>query len=328
MREAVLLLKNFSFRKAYNSLCLRFAYLLKLIFRNVKNKCLPEALSIEISSVCNLKCPQCPTGLGKIKRKNKFIDKELYVGVLDDVSPTLWHLFLYFQGEPLMNSDFAYYIKEAKKRKIYVAISTNGHYLTENACNQLVDSGLDEVIISLDGTSQDEYAKYRVGGNFDKVLKGIRTLVETKNRKNSKRPIVTLQFIVFSHNEKSIDEFKILARHLSADKIQIKTAQLENLRDVYLLPENEKYRRYRIENGKAVIKKKLKNRCWRMWHSSVITTDGVVVPCCFDKYSENEMGNINHNDFREIWHSSKYDEFRNKVFTNRKSIKMCRNCTE
>ncbi len=237
-------------------------------------------------------------------------------------------MLLYFQGEPFMNPDWSFFVREASKRRIYTAISTNGHFLDGKNIELIFRTGLDEIIISVDGVTQEEYEKYRKGGNLNTVLSGIEKLVSAKKNNGSLKPVITLQFIVFSHNEHSVDVFKKMAKNTGADRIEIKTAQLEDLSNTGLLPLNDKYRRYNVVNDKAVLKKKIKNRCWRMWHSFVVTSDAKVVPCCFDKYAEHTMGTLSNSTVEEIWFSQKYYEFRGKIFNNRTSVAMCRNCVE
>jgi len=65
-----------------------------------------------------------------------------------------------------------------------------------------------------------------------------------------------------------------------------------------------------------------------MWHSCVITWDGQVVPCCFDKDAEHPMGRLDQQNFNEIWHSRAYQNFRESLFHSRSQIEMCKNCSE
>jgi radical SAM protein with 4Fe4S-binding SPASM domain len=322
------LLQKFSWQKLVNSFCLRISYLVKIIFKTTGICGLPEAISVEPSTICNLHCPQCTLGRGELKRQNNFFDFVLYRKLIDELGSKLWYVLLYFQGEPLMNKDFFDFVKYAFSKNVYTATSTNGHYLSYENCEKLVKSGLDEIYISLDGLNAEEYEKYRQGGDYDRVIKGIKNLVEAKKNLRSKKPIITLQFIVFSHNERSAAKFKQFAKQLGANIAELKTAQLIDLTQVDFLPKNKKYSRYHIVDGKAVIKKKLKNRCWRMWHSSVVTADGNVVPCCFDKNGQFNMGNLVNISFTDIWKSYNYSSFRNRIFTSRKSMAMCNNCTE
>jgi radical SAM protein with 4Fe4S-binding SPASM domain len=93
------------------------------------------------------------------------------------------------------------------------------------------------------------------------------------------------------------------------------------------LPINENFRRYEKKGNDYRIKSQLMNRCLRLWTNPVITWDGKVVPCCFDKNSDHEMGDLTSSTLREIWEGKKYQRFRNDVLSGRKDIEICRNCT-
>jgi radical SAM protein with 4Fe4S-binding SPASM domain len=117
---------------------------------------------------------------------------------------------------------------------------------------------------------------------------------------------------------------------LGVDEVKIKTAQIydfENGND--LIPELENYSRYKKdENGTFKIKNKLLNQCWRMWQGCVITWDGKIVPCCFDKDAKYKLGNLEVEKFKDIWFSDPYNNFRKSILESRNKIDICSNCSE
>ncbi|HRW99992.1 MAG TPA: SPASM domain-containing protein, partial [Cyclobacteriaceae bacterium] len=117
---------------------------------------------------------------------------------------------------------------------------------------------------------------------------------------------------------------------LGVDEVALKTAQIYDFKNGSdLIPINEKYSRYRrTEDGSYAIKNQLLNHCWKMWHSCVITWDGKVVPCCFDKDAQFVLGDLTQNSFKEVWESKAYTNFRESLLRSRSEIDMCRNCTE
>jgi len=250
--------------------------------------------------------------------------------IIDKQHQTLIWLILYFQGEPFMNKSFFDMVSYAKSKKIFTTTSTNGHFLSrENAMNT-VNSGLDRLIISLDGLDQSTYEKYRVGGQFKQVKQGIKNLVEAKKELHKSHPFIVIQFIVFKTNEHQLEEAKKLKKLFGVDKVEIKTAQVYSSEDKnQLIPNNKKHRRYKQnEQGEWEIKKTVPNKCKRMWRAAVVTWDAQVVPCCFDKDADFQMGNLLQNSFEEIKNNEKYTQFRQQVFTNRSQIDICRNCSE
>jgi radical SAM protein with 4Fe4S-binding SPASM domain len=290
----------------------------------------PFTISVEPTTSCNLRCPECPSGLRQFSRNTGMISLELYYQVIDQLYPDLFYLILYFQGEPYLNPLFFHMVEYAGKKKIYTATSTNAHFLTDNLAKKTVESGLDRIIISLDGLDQETYEKYRVGGSMEKVIEGTRNLVRWKRELRSRTPYIILQFIVFSTNEHQVPELRKLAKDLGVDKLELKSAQVYNYEGGNtLIPKNESLSRYKKKaDGSYVIDNPLYNHCLRMWRGCVITWDGLVVPCCFDKDATHRLGDLKKQSFMEIWRGEAYTKFRNKLFSARNEIDICRNCTE
>ena len=288
------------------------------------------AVSIEPTTACNLKCPQCPSGLRQFTRPTGNLKVDFNKKILDNLGKSLQHINYYFQGEPFINPQFLDLVKEARKRNIYVVTSTNAHFISAETAAKIIDSGLSEVIISIDGTTQETYEKYRIEGDIDKVKEGVTNLVEAKRNAKSNLPIITFQFLVVSYNEHQIPEVQSLGKEMGADRVNLKTIQVyDRDKGNHLIPKDKKYSRYRQdENGDLVLKNKFKNSCWRSWSSCVITWDGRVVPCCFDKDANYKLGDLSKTEFKEIWRSDRNADFRKKILANRQAIEICKNCSE
>ena len=328
-KDAINFISKLTFNKITNALKNYSGYFYSRITKKAIHYGMPMSISIEPTTSCNLRCPQCPSGLRSFSRPTGMLEEDLFAKVIDELEKTLLYLILYFQGEPYLNKDFLEMVKYASNKNIYTATSSNGHYLTDENCKKTIEAGLDKLIISFDGISQETYKKYRVGGKLDKVLKGTKKLVEYKRKMKSSTPHIVWQFIVFKHNEHEIPELKRTAKELGVDELVLKTAQIydyENGSD--LLPTDEKYRRYTENEDHFVIKNKLLNHCWRMWQGCVITWDGKIVPCCFDKDASHQIGNLKVQNFKDIWHGKSYQSFRQAVLKSRANIDICANCTE
>ena len=150
------------------------------------NNAKPISLSVEPTTSCNLRCPECPSGLRSFTRDTGMLQKDLFQSILDQLSSDLIYLNLYFQGEPLLHPSFFDLVKMAGKKGIFTNTSSNAHFFTPEKAELLVDSGLDRLIVSIDGTTQEVYESYRVGGKLEKVLAGTRCLVEAKRKLKSK----------------------------------------------------------------------------------------------------------------------------------------------
>ncbi len=291
----------------------------------------PVSISFEPTTSCNLRCPECPSGLRAFTRPTGMLKKDFFSQTIDEIHKELLYLIFYFQGEPYLNPDFLDMVKYASSKKIYTATSTNAHYLTDDAAKRTVESGLDRLIISIDGTTQDVYQQYRVGGNLEKVLQGAKNIVKWKKELNSKTPFVFFQFLVVKPNEHQVEEIKKLAKEIGVDEVRFKTAQVYDFENDpnHLIPETDKFSRYKKnKDGSYTPKNKLANHCWKLQHANVITWDGLVVPCCFDKDAMHQLGNLKNQSFKEIWKNDNYRQFRSELMKSRRNIDICANCSE
>ena len=291
---------------------------------------MPISLSIEPTTACNLGCPECPSGLKQFSRDTGNLKAENFNRWLDQLAPTLSYLNFYFQGEPFIHNEILQFISKASAAGIYTSTSTNAHFITEKRAEEIIRSGLDRILISIDGTTQEVYEQYRVNGTLQKVLDGTKLLVEARKNLKSKTPHIIFQFLVVRPNEHQIEDAKQLANEYKVDEIRFKTAQVYDYENGNpLIPTIEKYSRYkRHANGKFSVKSSLENHCWRMWSGAVVTWDGKVVPCCFDKDATHEMGNLSKENFNSIWKGPTYTAFRKQLLKGRKEIDICKNCSE
>ena len=249
---------------------------------------------------------------------------------MNEVSDHLLYLTFYFQGEPYLNPEFLRMVQIANQHRVYTTTSTNAHFLDDTNAKKTVESGLDRLIISIDGASQETYESYRKEGDLTKVLEGTKNVLKWRKKLRSRSPKVVWQFLVVKPNEHEIPQVKKLAKEYEVDKVAFKTAQIYDYQNgSELIPSIDKYSRYKENHdGTFSIKNKLENKCWKMWQSCVITWDGQVIPCCFDKDASHSMGNVFENSFKNIWHSRPYEGFRDALLTSRSEIEICKNCTE
>lgn len=322
--------KHLSIRRVTNIFKLLLSYYLTKFAGKPIQWGKPMTLSFEPTTACNLRCPECPSGLRSFSRPTGNLKKDFFRRTIEQLSEDLLYLIFYFQGEPYINPDFLEMVKFANDKGLYTITSTNGHFLNDKNCEKTIQSGLDRLIISIDGTTQETYESYRIGGQLDKVLEGTKNLIEWKKKLKSKTPHVIIQFLVVKPNEHQIDDIKTLGAELGVDEVKLKTAQIydyENGND--LIPSIEKYARYRKNaTGNYELKHSLNNHCWKLWHACVITWDGTVVPCCFDKDAKHNLGDLKNMSFEEIWSGSDYHRFRNLLLAGRDKIDICKNCTE
>jgi radical SAM protein with 4Fe4S-binding SPASM domain len=330
LNDTLNLFSKFTLRRAWNAGKVLGGYFVSKWFNKPTQWGYPISVSFEPTTSCNLRCPECPSGLRAFTRPTGMLQQELFKKTIDEISRELLYLIFYFQGEPYLNPSFLDMVKYAHNKGIYTATSTNAHYLTDENARKTVESGLDRLIISIDGTTQDVYTQYRIGGNLEKVIQGAKNIVKWKKELNSKTPFVFFQFLVVKPNEHQIEDIKVLAKEIGVDQVRFKTAQVYDYEEGNrLIPTIDKYSRYqKNEDGTYKIKNKMGNHCWRLSHAPVITFDGLVVPCCFDKDAQHKLGDLKKQTFKELWHNDQYVKFRTQLKEGRKNIDICANCSE
>ncbi|HPG10104.1 MAG TPA: SPASM domain-containing protein [Chitinophagaceae bacterium] len=317
-------------RRVWNGMKVLSSFYVSKLFRKPVQWGYPVSISFEPTTSCNLRCPECPSGLRAFSRPTGMLQKDFFTETIDQLSKELLYLVFYFQGEPYLNPSFLDMVKYASGKKIYTATSTNAHYLNDANAKRTIESGLDRLIISIDGTTQDVYQQYRVGGQLEKVLEGAKNIVHWKKELNSRKPFVVFQFLVVKPNEHQIEDAKMLAKEIGVNDIWFKTAQVYDYENDpnQLIPEADKYSRYRKTKDGYAFKGKLANHCWRLWHDPVITWDGLVAPCCFDKDAQHKLGDLKQMSFKDIWKNPAYNSFRKQILNGRKNIDICSNCSE
>lgn len=307
-----------------NSLITAYSYTVSSVRQKPLIYGMPPAISCELTNHCNLRCPECPSGSGKMKRERGYMDPELFRSLMKELKPYLFNSNLYFQGEPMLHPQFFSFLTESAD--IRTTVSTNGHFLSEENSLAIARSGLSRLIISLDGIDQDTYSAYRINGKVENVTGGIRNISEARKRQGSGL-IIVVQMLVNRYNEKQIPEIRKFADELKV-RLVLKSMQIYGKESIgRWLPSESKFSRYRMKDGEYLIKSSLPGRCARLWFNPVVTWDGKLVPCCFDKDAEYVMGDLTKQTFREIWHGQKLKDFRKQVLSHREKVDICRNCT-
>ncbi|MEM9918545.1 MAG: radical SAM/SPASM domain-containing protein [Bacteroidota bacterium] len=330
MSDSLNFLSKLSIRRLWNAFQLVSSFYVTKWLRRPVQWGLPMTVSIEPTTACNLRCPECPSGLRAFSRPTGNLKEDFFRQTIDELSDRLLYLIFYFQGEPYINPNFLDMVAYAHKKKIYTITSTNGHFLNDENARKTIESGLDRIIISVDGTTQEVYEQYRKAGRLENVLQGARNLVKWKKKMSSQKPYVIFQFLVVKPNEHQIPEVYRLAEEIGVDEVKLKTAQVyDYVNGNPLIPTIEKYARYQqLPDGTYKVKNRLLNHCWKLWHSCVITWNGVVVPCCFDKDADHRLGDLKAQTFAQIWQGGAYQVFRKKLLMGREQIDICTNCTE
>jgi pyruvate-formate lyase-activating enzyme len=254
--------------------------------RRTRTHSRPLVTKIEPTNLCNFQCPGCRTGSGEDKSPRGQIAWDDFQKIVDRTYKHSFKLILYMWGEPFINKNIYRMIEYAAAKNLGVQISTNLNvFRPEVDAPKVVASGLEHMIVALDGITQDVYEKYRVGGKVDKVINGVAAILGERARAGKRFPFVELQFIVFPHNRHQIEEVEALAHRLGVDRLTF--------------IESKSREEAMVENGKPVLPEK----CHALWTMACFNWDGSFSPCCDSV--DDSFGNVLTEDFGSLLNSPK-----------------------
>ncbi|HEX4418147.1 MAG TPA: glycosyltransferase [Kofleriaceae bacterium] len=295
----------------------------------------PETGMIEPTNLCNLACPTCPTGTGKVKPLPQ-MTLDRFEHVLGGLAPRLRNLALWNYGEPLLNKHLPQMIAHAKQAGVgVVKVSSNVHFLDGERGRALLGSGLDVLILSVDGASQDTYQTFRKDGDFAHVARSVAWLCAEKRRLGLAKPRIELQFIVMRHNEHELPEMRRLARDWGVDALRIKTVGADDEAQKHLVPAQRLLSRYAADGETPNVRHSF---CTMAWDHTVVNVDGSVTPCCYLRPDMAElagtpggrdayvMGNVFEQPFTAIWRGERYRAFRAQMLAGRGELPICNKC--
>lgn len=288
----------------------------------IVNQSLPYFMLIDPSSICQLRCTYCPTGVENAAKKEgrslhlrnrTMMTPELFDSIIEEVGEKLFYLLFYNWGEPLFNKNLPDFIRKAKTYNIFTSIHTNLSFqLSDEAIENLLASGIDELAGSIDGFSSDTYQIYRQGGNFEYAKTNLERMARVRDRLGLKTKLIW-NFLVFSFNEHEIDACSQYCNEIGI---------VFNRRDAYIniqerpdwLPSYRKHELDSLKNPQGqssaqVAVKKARGSAERScsWHYgvSVINPDGAVSPCCIPWEDKYDFGFVvpGKSSFRDVWNN-------------------------
>ena len=287
--------------------------------RVLSPRSLPPYLKVESSPVCQMSCPGCShrdPEYKKLFHPAMNLTLEQFRAIVDPVADTLLGVTLSLGGEPLLNRNLPAIVRYAHSRNIATSFPTNlSMLMTENNAAELVSSGLDALYVSLDGASRETYDRYRIGGDFELVLRNVRLLANAKMAASSGRPRLIWKMVVFDYNRHEIETARRTYKQLGFDGCEF-------------VPDwsGEAFNRKRDAFNARLIRDKA--ACYFPWNAMVITSQGAVKPCCHEP-RDFELGNAIQDGVRNVWRSKAYQELRSGFATKNFGHSMhpeCRKC--
>lgn len=295
----------------------------------------PTHAQIEPTTACNLRCVLCPVAEG-LDRPATHMELGTFQKIVDQLGQHLFIILLWDWGEPFLNPAVYDMIAYAKDRRIGVISSTNGHvFATGDHAKRLVRSGIDYIIIAVDGITQATYEQYRQGGDLETVISGIRNVVKARDALGSSTPSLDLRFIVMKHNEHEIPQLQEFSRSLGVDALTLRTLCTYDDGEYCVtetdgsafIPENPAYQPFALDPlSQHRIRRKV-NPCKVLWNNPAIHSDGKVFACTFDPHGRSALGDLHESSFAYIWWGSAYRDLRRRFRTDYQGLALCRDCT-
>jgi MoaA/NifB/PqqE/SkfB family radical SAM enzyme len=320
---------------------------------------LPRSIYIEPTSRCNELCQQCPRTL--LSRED---DRDLsfadFCSIVDQF-PVLDRVVLHGLGEPLLNKELPRMISYLKARGTYVLFNSNGILLNEKRGQALIEAGLDEYRLSMDGATREMYAKVRGVDAFDKIWRNVRAFIQQQKAQDASKPAVSLWFTAMRENLPDLPKLVDLASEAGVKEIYLQrlvyfeeglAASKQALfrrsspEELALIKHCEQLCRERGIRFKAAgsatpvesLIRDFGERPWsgcsRPYTLTYITSSGNVLSCCFAPFGhksareykeERVLGNIFQESIESIWHGERYKAFR-RAFESDHPARHCSQC--
>lgn len=290
----------------------------KRITSCLKNEFIPVPfVDIELTNSCNADCEMCVRNL--ISRPIEVMGDQLFCKIVDDlIAINVRSINLTGFGEGLLDIQIAHKIALAKQKGIeFITMYTNGSLLDKNKRRELIASGLDQIIFSIDALDKEEYERIR-NLKYETVINNLESLISFKRKNNLTKPRIGINTVIYQKRSYK-DALEIHKKY--KDKVDF--LEIHACHD--WLSQNSVVE---SKKKKDFIKKYLrKYPCPHLWYYSSIRVNGDVSPCCQDYNGKNVLGNINKQHFKDIWYGDKLRLMRDKHLTGRAAnISMCCDC--
>jgi len=297
-------------------------------------KARPLKITFDPTNVCQLRCPLCPTGLQIQNRETTRARLEVFERLMEEVGDYVFFVDLYNWGEPLLNKKLTDFIEAANRKRVSTRISTNlSMRMSDNRLRELIKSGLNHMIVSLDGASRETAGTYRRKGDFDLVIANMKRIVRLKRELGSQTPYLVWRFLVFRFNEHELSEAARLAREIGVDRFTVAPAYLDE-GDYDIPPEDRELMKTWVPTDprlthydpmqateakpgklrKRDTRRKAKSRCDWHYTSTAINADGSVAPCCAMHKKKDDFGTISASKdgrYMNVVNNSKFVSIRN-----------------
>jgi MoaA/NifB/PqqE/SkfB family radical SAM enzyme len=281
----------------------------------IECKSSPYLLIIDPCNYCNLRCPLCPTGLNDLGRPQSMLSLAHFKKYFDPLADTLFEAYMHNWGESMLNKEVFSMISHAQSSNVGTNLSSNFVRVSTDDMDRLLDSGLEYLVISLDGTSPETYIQYRVNGDYDKVIANLTEFIRRRNARKLKTPVIEWQFIVMKQNEHQIGEAEVLAKKIGVDLLRFIPVgmpyEFKNRKETAdkWYPLGIKGRVDSDHSEQQFGQANKPSPCFYLYRSMVINPDGGVSPCCVVYRKNRDFADLSateHIDVNAVWNNEKY----------------------
>jgi MoaA/NifB/PqqE/SkfB family radical SAM enzyme len=302
---------------------------LNLLYRRARPWGWPVHAHIELSSICNLRCPVCPTGVGRPARPRELMDIGLYERLMADAGPYLLTASLWTWGEPLLHPELAEAVRIARSHGAIPMVSTNGQNLDdERILGELIREPPSCLIVSVDGITDETNSQFRIGARLAPVLAGVRRLAELREEARQELPVLHMRYMVMKHNEHELPQVEEFARDSGFDMLSLRalaTRGEDETEHRCRVPDGLRYRAYEYEG-----KRRLKRRdhvCQMAFTFPAILVDGTVTACDHDLTCSHPYGKIGPDgSFADVWFGAPARQARRTIRDDPGAFRFCRAC--
>ncbi len=296
----------------------KWANLLKVEYerklRRVSVKSHPYLIFLDPCNYCDLQCPLCPTGTNELGRPQTMLSFEHFKKYFEPHSSYLFEVIMHNWGESMLNKDVFKMIAHAQGSNVGTNLSSNLVNTASDDIDRLLDSGLEYLIVSLDGTSQEVYEKYRVRGDIGRVHANLKALLSRRAQRNMSTPVVEWQYIVMKQNEHEIGEAERMSTELGVDVMRFIPVGLpfeaENRSQLAAewFPTDLEGRVGSTPGEQTYGQDGRPGPCYYLYRSMTINPDGGVSPCCIVYKQERDFASLNtpNIEIEAIWNNPKF----------------------
>ena len=283
--------------------------------RRIEVRSHPYLLIIDPCNFCNLRCPLCPTGLNDLGREQAMMSFEHFKHYFDPHAPYLFEAYLHNWGESLINKQVYRMIEHAQRSNVGTNLSSNFVIVKPDDLDNLIDSGLEYLVVSLDGATPESYAKYRIRGDFERVVDNLADLLRRRNLRKQRTPVVEWQFIVMKTNEHELEAAERMAREIGVDLIRFipvgmpfETRNRKDTADLWY-PQSVAGRATSDHSEQQFGQAGKPGPCFYLYRSMVVNPDGGVSPCCVVYRQNRDFAQLSGEapvDVMAVWNNERY----------------------